>query len=842
MGSWQTWWGYLMQSQQKRVKWSRGETAEALEERTDTGITQASVELMENCIPDIYGNISRRPSLQLMIGDSYIPVQNDVPFGVEYDTGTQYAVFYITEDDFVICAIHTHAQPEFIRIKNSVMVAKYTATETTCWNGVLSGGSWVAQPISYAQQNNYMIIATATNTFKLTLPTINSLSFVVAIERWEFSAGWYAPEGTHTRSVSTTDLNSLNFHGGFETKVFTDASGTTTSYSLIDTGLSASSLARLKTLIPEGSIVQLPNIGCYFRVEGYVVGGSDATMAFEDITFDGVIMHGDPIPQTGTYCMATTWSGQLVPGLPPKTYGRLYIFIDGHRDMDGPFFSTRESGLKVGVYNTASTSGISVIEWGNDAWNGTWSDSSDAKVYAYGALLTPVADDTASDTAVTVEYGYESLQPKFAEEQTFPHPKKVVFNDQRLWAGAWAYSATQEYALTIGSQIARYNDFKNDYNQENEPITLDILTQFKERILHLVDYNGLKIFTDSYEYAYTGGGVVKQSSNGAYENCMPLVFESLCLYVDSTGKQVKAMQYEFQSNIFNSTSINQVAPHDLVWWPFAMAAYEDKEHASGKYLFLVNARAANIPNVAVCNFVPGNQANIWSRWTAGNVKLTTNVNSPFISNIVHTKSKPIFMVTMRLYKWTDGVPAATGNIVLPAEMRFASAQATDIGDMATFAESFADPVMFMSWTVNGTLFSAQLVDREVAVYHNGTFLWNDTLDSDGKLTKDFTQYEYVTIGLPVHATIRSHPIDVSGKTKSIKKRIGKAQMSVHDTDAGAITINGKTGYMNPAKDHICFYGVTGMKNEIKYTITNNNGAMFHLESLLMNIEYGTLIS
>ena len=67
-------------------------------------------------------------------------------------------------------------------------------------------------------------------------------------------------------------------------------------------------------------------------------------------------------------------------------------------------------------------------------------------------------------------------------------------------------------------------------------------------------------------------------------------------------------------------------------------------------------------------------------------------------------------------------------------------------------------------------------------------------------------------------------------------------MSVHDTPAGAITINGKTGYTNPRIDHICFYGVTGMKDEIKYTITNNNGAMFHLESLLMNIEYGTLDS
>ena len=42
-----------MQSQQKKVKWSRGETADALEERTDTGITNVSVSRLENCTCDI---------------------------------------------------------------------------------------------------------------------------------------------------------------------------------------------------------------------------------------------------------------------------------------------------------------------------------------------------------------------------------------------------------------------------------------------------------------------------------------------------------------------------------------------------------------------------------------------------------------------------------------------------------------------------------------------------------------------------------------------------------------------------------------------------------------------
>ena len=137
---------------------------------------------------------------------------------------------------------------------------------------------------------------------------------------------------------------------------------------------------------------------------------------------------------------------------------------------------------------------------------------------------------------------------------------------------------------------------------------------------------------------------------------------------------------------------------------------------------------------------------------------------------------------------------------------------------------------------------AVLRNVEVDVYADGEFKFSTTTDNKGYITDDLTGLTNIKAGFRINSKIISHPIDVGGKTKSIKKRIAKARMSVHDTDAGAITINDKTGYMNPAKDYIQFYGVTGMKQEIKYTITNKQGAMFHLESLLMNIEYGTLIS
>lgn len=760
-----------MQSQQKRVKWSRGETAEALEERTDTGITQASVELMENCIPDIYGNVSRRPALKILPYDDSI---NSL-LAFNYDPHMQVIPFYITENDYIIIAIHGNSNIlEAIRIKDNVRVYEYLNSSSGISNRFhedLVNGTVSHHPLSFAQQNNYLLIAAENKIYKIQANLSNQdNSFTLLIDTFGFVAGWYAPEGTKTKTIdnqtqvrvvvsgveTTVTLSGLEFNSdgaGFISHIASLSSNPqltkddTVNYSAITTNLAntEANLAAINKAIAVGSIVQFPNNGAYMRVEGYYVANS--------------------------------------------------------------------------------------------------------KIMMYGALLTPVADDSGKDTSVVVEYGYVRMYPNPYFGDLYPHPTQLLFLDQRLWAGDWLYGlgteSTGSYALTWGSQIAKYNDFKNDYNQENEAIMLDILTQYKEKILHLVDYNGLKIMTDSYEYSYEGGQVIKQSGNGSFRDCKPIVFESLCLYCDSTGHQIKAMQYEFQANIFNSSTVNTVAPHDLVWYPFCMAAYEDKVNSTGKYIFLVNKDEEGYPRLAVCNFVPGNQANIWCRWSLAttiksryreNVEVTPavyieNDNTPIVQGCVNLKTGVLFLMTIN---YEMGGNEKTVKVV-PAVLDFnGNADCEEEPTLINGVYYYA----FNKVATNYLLFR----NTDVVVYADGVFKWYDKTTNTGALTRDISGLTNVTVGLPINAQVISHPIDVGGKTKSVKKRIGKAQVSVHDTAAGAITINGKTGYMNPSADHICFYGVTGMKDEIKYTITNNNGAMFHLESLLMNVEYGTLDS
>ena len=850
-----------MQSQQKRVKWSRGETAEALEERTDTGITNASVAYMENCIPDIYGNISRRPALKpIPFADNYSAQGTSYTQSMGFKSTTYCIIpFYYTENDFCLIGINESA-PEVLRIVDGEIVKK----ERVIGTYPVIVDDFGAGEISYAQQNNYLLVATNKSVYKIQIADVDGTNFTAVSEIWQFSAGWYAPEGTQTKTVDNTAVPNLSFHSNtIASYSWTESDGSISSGSWISTGITAVNYRGVWT-------GETTTFYCGAKVTSGV--------RIIAITTDSTEL--TDVYMTWTMTNGTTYaSGQQVascditthpfPVITQRITGSVILYLNGQKSFFSGSITFRDTTTIAGHSSTTTTTkpiqsydvspdmeneipliqqlipNGSIVQFAN---NGAYMrvegyTSDNTHLMMYGELLTPVADNNATDTSVNIEYGYVSLAPLAwgNVDANYPHPTKLVFNQQRLWAGGWQISATDQYALVIGSQIARYNDLKNNYNQENEPITLDILTQFKEKILHLVDYNGLKIMTDAYEYSYESGGLVKQSGNGSWANCKPLVFDSLCLYVDSTGKQIKAMQYEFQSNIFNSTTINQLTPHDLVWNPYAMASYEDKTHSTGKYLFVLNEDTGDNDTLAVCNFVPSNQANIWSRWTFPRMPGYNHFSR--LGDIVHTKTMPIFIIKID-QTWTfdtddNRTEYPSESFWIPAILDFDGVcdYELDVVNNQVIAYQYD-----IAGSSDNSTVKAVLRNTEIDVYADGVFQFTTTTNDLGYITEDLNDLTNIKAGFRINSKIISHPIDVGGKTKSIKKRIAKARMSVHNTEAGAITINDKTGYMNPAKDYIQFYGVTGMKQEVKYTITNKQGAMFHLESLLMNIEYGTLIS
>lgn len=886
-----------MQSQQKKVKWSRGETADALEERTDTGITQVSVSKLENIIADIYGNISRRPALKVIANASGV---QDTPIGGESATGDFYPVtpftfvFTINTNKYIIFICGERTMDGFL-IENNKFVRKVNITGLYdniiryAWGSLGTG--------SFAQQNNYGILA---GVYPITVVLKLTETNDIVIENYQFSAPWYAPEGTQTKTVSNDDLAGLQFNAdglGFTAWAWTDDTGNSSPYSIIDTGLNGSTTA-IAEAIPVGSIVKFPNLGTYMRVEGYTQGGH--TIYFGDWTFDSVTTEGN-ISTTGWCCDATivTAGGRTLAKAEVRAY------YNGVRQGSK---ITVKKGRTFWVQSTASLTGykqLTITEGAFGVFSVSWSDvtpgSLDVKMF--GALLTPVADGSAKDTVVTVEYGYTSLENFM--------PREFVFSGQRLFATKWqnydAYNQTitEIPGYVVGSQIAKYNDYKNDYNTQTEAVVIDISTAYQERVNYIADYNGLKIFTTDSEYAYSQQGVVKQSTNGSSTKCRPTVFGSTLLYVDKSERQIRALQYEFQTDIYQSNVINQMCQSDMIYNPVAMVSQYDKENHTGSFLYVVQGaqqvdRTTTTPAIAACNFVPGNQAEIWSRWTVPTMNHYAMEVTPMYSivNAIVVNNKPWFVV-MGIRSQRGGISASPSFSLAeldfdalmdfevtasPTDTKYSPTQnqggislwgweGTDqsviytamngLGPMVSIGDPIYNEYGVQIGTVetyslgqityNGIVYEPDGTHNKVyydlvfpgatvSVFDGDEYKWDDTLTATGEYTKPLTDLTNPRVGFMINATLESHPIDVGGKTYTDKKRIGKAVAVIRNTEPGTFTVCGRTGYTSPDKKTVCFYGCTGMKDQVRYTINNIQGAKFTIESLTMIIEYGTLES
>lgn len=968
-----------MQSQQKKVKWSRGETADALEERTDTGITQVSVSKLENIIADIYGNISRRPAFKTITS---VASATDIPviagtthFGnSSFLQPPQSFVFTVDANTYIIFIADPIARAfGGLLIQNEKFVKRVTITNTTDWTPLY----WIGKQISAAQYNNFMVVSNlyvGDVIFRLT--DTND----IIVEKFKFSAPWYAPGGTQTKTVSATDLPGLEFNAdgqGFTAFAWTDDSGNSSPYSIIDTGLNGSTQT-IEETIPIGSIVKFPNMGAYMRVEGYNIGGH--TIYFGEYTFDSATVE---VP-TGSGLCVTVYShrGNRFDEFDVVAFNngtRLGTVWNVNRGWS--FWVQVQGGTGFKKLNITKTPGTPAT------YTASWQDVTpdELDVQMFGPLLTPVAAANKKDTTVTVEYGYISLDEYM--------PTQFAFSNQRLYAAGFFNidaDIQQIPGYAVGSQIAKYNDFKNDYNTQSEAVVIDISTAYQEQIVALIDYNGLKLLTDAAEYAYTTQGVIKQSENGTLATCKPLVFGSVCLYADKSGGQIRAMQYEFQSDLFSSSSINQMAKEDLIFNTTTMAGHLDKEHFAGRFLYAtqqgydINGNARANHALAVCNMVPGNQAMIWGRWTTPEITTDNNKTRHTIVNAIEVNNKIWFVMACEevipgqgitndaytlaeldyesvldgettatdteyrivpatrendMFAWTDqndpdntvythdqnvlqgdNIYDADNNIITTADNSpggpnividgigyyawelgadtFYTKSATPeptgpttdesrqifnadgtlndgyyiVGYNATWDQINISPnTIFpivpvwscdrilagsaLQYTISGTTYTADrdttkdvyitfatIPGATVSVFDGDTFKWNDTLDERGLYTQSLAGLEHPRVGFMINATLESHPIDIQGKTYTEKKRIGKAVAVVRNTEPGAFTVCNKTGYMSPDKKSVNFYGCTGMKDLIRYTIKNIQGAKFSIESLTMIIEHGTLDS
>lgn len=917
-----------MQSQQKKIKWSRGETADALEERTDTGITQVSVAKLENIIADIYGNISRRPALKIVSNYtrlSAVSQQNDGSMTFDPTTPPFTFVFTITDSEYVIFVVgHNKIQGFYIR--NNMFMSLVDIIDPITGDPVSIGvGCQYGRGACFAQSNNWGILSNVISPYKdavIRLDTTNGYRFYY--EKFKFSAPWYAPNGTQTRQVTSAEITGLNFDASSVADyTVTEANGETTVYSWISTGIPQSAVSSTWT----GPTTTY-----------YINGASQSVVQNISTTPGSIVLGSFTMTNGNTYTSGQTVGNYTMhyPSPLPDQQGRVVINLrattaqlaamggigGGYKTLDVTA-NIEPPTIISEIYEYIPLGSIVQFPGNGSYMRVEGFDTNGSDLCMYGALLVPLVDDTAHDDRIKVETGYVSLQNYT--------PKSFAFSQQRLYATQWtdSQSALQKSlpGYVVGSQIARFTDFKNDYNTKNEAVVIDINTQYQEEVNYIADYNGLKIFTTASEYAYSPeNGVAKQSTNGSYSMIIPTVFGSTLLYIDKTGKQLRALQYEFQTDVFQSNVLNQMCQEDLIISPISISTTYDKTHHTGSFIYTIQAPFnpridgsihsgdiwKAIAPIAVCNFVPGNQAEIWSRWqvpTMDNMNISNSsalVNQPTIVNSITVNNK-VWFVVLGL-GWKRGENYGTTGYSLaeldydsildfesqaqPTDTKF-SANRGDLKQMVSlnawesaggYVYTIADTTPQIGTTVytsaveeygtvteTGTTagldyikvrvnssgniiqyFRKESLDyiitditfpnATVSVFDGDQYMWDDTLDQYGNYTKPLTDLTNPRVGFMVNATLESHPLDIQGKTYTEKKRIGKCVAVIRNTESDAFTVCDKTGYTSPDKKTVNFYGCTGMKDQVRYTIKNIKGAKFTIESLTMIVEYGTLDS
>lgn len=890
-----------MQSQQKKIKWSRGETADALEERTDTGITQVSVAKLENIVADIYGNISRRPALKLLANNTpsgYAGVFPVIPDNAAVDLESYPAsfVFTINADSYIIFVIGQTTIQGFWIVNNEFQSLVDIIDPETGEPPIVTKPYGNNGKMSFAQSNNWGVLSNVFDyTVVLRLTSAPYSTPTITFEKFKFSAPWYAPNGTQTKQITSTEVTGLNFDAStIGQYTYTEFNGETTVYSWISTGISQAAISGVWS-------GPTTTYYCHYSSSNIWIdtnpSGGTSTSSF-------------------TMTNGTTYVGGQQVGTQPVFSLPITLII---RETTAYFYCLTPNTFDVSANMTISQPDIanyipagSIVQFPN---NGAYMrvegyDSDGHHLRMYGEFLTPVADDTAHDDVVKIETGYISLQNY--------QPTEFTFSQQRLYATKWTnvydISNTQSElpGYVVGSQIARFTDFKNNYNTSNEPVVIDINTQYQEKVNFVSDYNGIKIFTSDSEYAYAPDkGVGKQSTNGSSETVRPIVFGSALLYVDKTDRQIRALQYEFQTDINQSNVINQMCQEDLIFKPVAMSSTYDKEHHTGSFVYVNQLASSPVP-LAVCNFVPGNQAEIWSRWAVPTINWDYPVvtQKPVIGNSITVNNKVWFIVFGESIRQSGAENLYNHPAYSLAELDYSkqmdfeiNADPSDTRYVAT-RNFTASTKSLIAWTHHGTsnttvytefdhtlqvgspvyrfngvafalvtaidtqsepntiqidhYTSGWLWERDtskdimrndltfpnatVSVFDGDQYMWDDTLDQYGKYTKPLTDLTNPRVGFMINATLESHPLDIQGKTYTEKKRIGKCVAVIRNTEPGAFTVCDKTGYTSPDKKTVNFYGCTGMKDQIRYTIKNIKGAKFTIESLTMIVEYGTLDS
>lgn len=359
-------------------------------------------------------------------------------------------------------------------------------------------------------------------------------------------------------------------------------------------------------------------------------------------------------------------------------------------------------------------------------------------------------------------HGYE---PAWSNARGWP--RTCVFVQQRLCFGG---SRDMPNTLWL-SRVGDYGNFDNIGNYDNDAIEWPLLTN--SAIVGMVEQRNLHVFTSQEEWvvpenSYTPSKfkVAKYNENGCWARTRPIVYENSVLVIEKKGRNLYMHGYTDEGWVSRNISLYfqyKGSPIDLV---IEKNSVKDK----GDFLYVL------LDNGEMCVQALG---------------LSENINAPCIFK---TEGKIL------------SVCCVDEDVYLIVH------RGTNV-----FVERIVDNQVdgeMKPQVVDGVIYGLGDYSGKRVYVKQGNKIAIKTVSEYGEIEVPSFVNDVVSVGLPFKYKLRSNPINIGGRTGSVRKRINRA--TIETVDTARIQLDDQ---ILEGLDTYEFYAVSEYEKDCRYEIT-----------------------
>ncbi len=851
-----------MKTQQRRVKFTKGEINQLSNERTDLSVLDDSASYVKNYIPTIFGGFKTRPGTKTIDSIKIIDTTGITqPTVTSWFGGTVSHLFdsINTFETANLLANNTGAifdidfgsstgTINFLRF-NGITLKKPTTGKFTCDYQVYHNEMWDFYKYYFTKINvvdagfGYDTQKTQSFTFGGTWmikPIVNaSLNYDGSI-----AGGLNQNTGAYTGEPSSVSVT-LNNDAVYKTKLTLQGKNSSNVYvDLMEFEISSDTVSNVDLNIPSGTsytqfkLVKKNSDYIVSKLQvdsmSYGILGATATDAkFFDFVFDNDNQYIICI-QNGyisifkkdiliAMLQASVLTLSLFEKLKVTQTENMMVFT--HPNIHPQVLQRTSSGSwsfgeftlnNIPVYDfngeTSTTESTKTLTPSTEEGTGYLTASAS---FFTSASVGQIIDGGGGRfriteySSATKVFGYTIIP--FYTTDAFTNFKYItgyepIWSATRGWPNSclfyqerlWFGGSAQKPLNICGSRLSQYHDFNNVGNYDNDGINVDLSCKQNNEIVNLYGNRGLQIFSGGAEFVANENNLTPDS-----------IFITQTSSVGSKG---------------------MAEPKDI----------------AGVTLF-IDRKGLNV-NTFVYNYEQ-------STFNASALTLLNNqmIKDPIRMAIDYNSN---YEDGNFVYLVNDDGTVAVGNVLLEQNInaftRFETANG-EVKDMIVLGDSTyflvkRNEVLFLEkleenlktdFTSTISVNNSNTIS-DLGIYNNlEVRVYSDTKDYgnyfviSGEITLNETITDTVYIGLDIDCKLISNNLSVGGQTTTIKSRISKATITTNDTTT--LTFNDQTASSD--KNIFNLYACSDWKNENKFTIESKFDYL-EVKSIVLNINYG----